>query len=111
VLAVGQDHAGKRHLIHGADGLANDGIGVMPDLAVRDDVIGPHQIQIVDLVARYELVDVDGSRGFQSNVVEFISGNFEVLVLIDLIPLDDVLVRHLFAGIGVDLKIADAVTC
>jgi hypothetical protein len=31
------------------------------------------------------------------------------LILIDLITLDDVLVRHLFAGIRVDLQIPDTV--
>ena len=35
VLAVGQHHASDRDLVHLADGFADDGEGVVADLAVR----------------------------------------------------------------------------
>ena len=61
VLAVGQDDAGDRDLVHGADGLADHGVGIVTDLAVRNDVVGPHDIKFVDLGPRHEFVDVDGA--------------------------------------------------
>ena len=40
VFAAGQHHASDRNLVHLADGLTDHREGVMPDLAVRAQVIG-----------------------------------------------------------------------
>jgi hypothetical protein len=65
VLAVGQDHPPDRDFVHLPDGFADDGEGVVPDLAIGTQIIGTDQISRVDLAAVDELVDLDGSRRFQ----------------------------------------------
>ena len=82
----------------------------MADLAVGHDVIGPHQIKIVDLLARHELVNLDGARGFKRDVFQLVLGDFEIAVPVDLITFDDIVGGNLFAGVGIDLQIANAVT-
>jgi hypothetical protein len=41
VLAIAERHASDRDLVHVVDGLAGHGEGVVPDLAVRAQLIGP----------------------------------------------------------------------
>ena len=60
VLAVGEDDARDCDLVHRADGLADHGEGIVADLAIGDDVVWPHQVQLVDVGLRHEFVDVDG---------------------------------------------------
>jgi DNA end-binding protein Ku len=60
------------------NGLANDGEGVMADLSVRHQVVGKDQIPRIDLGAIDELVDLDGSRRFQRDVLEFLLGHLDV---------------------------------
>jgi hypothetical protein len=85
-------------------------VGVMADLAVGRQIIGAHKIQIVDLGARHELVNLDRACGFQRNVLELVFRHFKIAIGIDLVALDDVVGRHLVAGFGIDLLIADAMT-
>jgi hypothetical protein len=59
--------------------------------------------------ALYKLVDLDGARGFQRDLLEFLLGHLDELVLLQLVALDDILVGHLVAGVGVHLEILDAV--
>jgi len=68
MLAVGQPNASERHFVERADGFAEHRVGGVADLAVGHDVIGTHKIEVVDLQARHELVDLDGPRGFQRAV-------------------------------------------
>jgi hypothetical protein len=58
VLAAGQYHPPDRNLVHLADGFADHGEGVVPDLAVRAQVVGAG---ILDAVTRIsvELVEAD----------------------------------------------------
>ena len=109
VLAVGQHHASDRDLVHLADGFADDGEGVVADLAVRHQVVGTDQIPRVDLAAVDELVDLDGSRRFQRDVLELLLRHLDEGVGVDLVALDDVLVGDLLAGVGVHLGVLDAV--
>ena len=109
VLAVGQHHAPDRDLVHLADGLADDGEGVMSDLAVRSEIVGADQVARVDLAAVDELVDLDGPGRFQRDVLEFVLRHLDEGVGVDLVALDDVLVGDLLAGVGVDLGVLDAV--
>jgi hypothetical protein len=67
------------------------------------------QIALVDLGLLHELVDLDGARGFQRDLLELLLRHLHAGVLVELIALDDVLVRHLLAGIGVDLGVLDPV--
>ena len=104
VLAVGQHHAADRDLVHLADGLADHRKGVVPDLAVRAQVVGTDQVARIDLGLLDELVDLDGARGFQRDLLEFLLGHFDEGVLVELVALDDVLVGDLVAGVGIDLR-------
>ena len=102
-------HAADRDLVHAADGLADHREGVMADLAVGHEIIGADQITVVDVGLRHELVDLDRVGRVQRDVVEFVLGDLDVGVGVDLVALDDVLVGDFLAGVGVDLGILDAV--
>jgi hypothetical protein len=65
VLAVGQDHAADSDLIHFPDGLADHGEGVVPDLAVRTQIVRADQVARIDFGFFDELVDLDGAGGFK----------------------------------------------
>ena len=101
-------HAADRNLVHVADGFADHRKGVVADLAVGHQIIGPDQIAVVDIRLRYEFVDLDGSGRFQRDVVEFLFGHLDIGVGIDLVALHDVVGGDLFAGLGIDLGIFDA---
>ncbi len=63
VLAVGENHAADRHLVHLADGLADYREGVVADLAVWTQIVGADQVARIDLGSVHELIDLDGARG------------------------------------------------
>ena len=97
VLPVGQDNASESDFIERADGFTDDGIGIMPNLAIGDNVIRPHQIKVVDFLARNELVDVNRASGLERDIVEFVLADFQISVSINLVAFDDVVVRDFFA--------------
>ena len=74
---VGKDDAGERHLVERADGLADHCECVMANLAGWHDIVGRHQIEVVDLASRHEFVDLNGAGGFQRDVLKFVLGDFE----------------------------------
>jgi hypothetical protein len=109
VLAARQDDAAYRHHVHVLNGFADNGKGVMPDLSVRHKIVRTDKITRVDARLWHKLVDVDRSRRLKSNVFQLILGHFNVGVSIDLVPLDDVVVRNLVTGAGVNLRVFDPV--
>jgi hypothetical protein len=109
VLAIGEHHATYGDLVQFADGFADDGEGVVADLSVRHQVVGTDQIPRVDFAAVDELVDLDGSGRFKRDVLELLLRHLDEGIGVDLVPLDDVLVGDLLAGVGVDLGVLDAV--
>ena len=80
-----------------------------PTLPSGTKIVGTDQIPRVDLAAVDELIDLDGSRRFQRDVLEFLLRHLDEGVGVDLVALDDVLVGDLLAGVGVDLGVLDAV--
>jgi hypothetical protein len=92
-----------------ADGLADHREGVVADLAVGHEIIGADQIARIDLGAVDELVDLDGARRFQRDVLEFFLRHLDEGVGVDLVALHDVLVGDFLAGVGIDLGVLDAV--
>jgi hypothetical protein len=97
-------------MFHAADHLADDREGVVPNLAVGTQVVGADDdVARVDLLALHELLDVDGAGRFKRDVLELVLGDLDVGVGIDLLALDDVLVRDLFARLGVHARVLDAV--
>src|SRR3569623_667826 len=97
VLATGQHHPPDRDLVHLPDGLADHREGVVPDLAVRAQIVGPDQIARIDVAAVDEFVDLDGARRLQRDLLELLFRDLDVLAFLDLVALDDVLVGNLVA--------------
>jgi hypothetical protein len=74
------------------------GEGVVANLALRHDVVGPHQIKLVDIGLRHEFVDVDGAGALKRDVIELILVDGDVRVGVDLVALDDVVAGDFLAG-------------
>ena len=79
----------------------------MAHLAVGNDVIRPHKVQIVDICTRHEFIDVDRPGRLQRNVVEFVFGDLDIAVTVDLVALHNIFVVDFFAGVGINLQIFD----
>jgi hypothetical protein len=77
------------------------------DLAVGTQVVRTDQIARVDVGRVDELVDLDGPRRLQRQLLELLLGDLDVLSFVEFVALDDVLVRDLVTGIGVDLHVLD----
>ncbi len=103
MLAAGENHAAERYLVHGSNGFADHGIGVVADFAVGDDVVRPNQVQVIDLAARNKLVDLNGAGRLHRDIFELVLADLKVPVGIDLVALDNVLGGDLIAGVSVDL--------
>src|ERR1700704_2472809 len=88
------------------DRLANHGVSLPADIAFRRDVVGNVQIEIVYLVSRYELIDLDRMRAFDGYRLEFRLGYFDVLSLANFIAHDDVFITDLLTrhGVGRDQR-------
>jgi hypothetical protein len=69
VLAAGQDYATDRDHVHVANGLADDGESVVPDLTVGDEVVGPDERSMLDLGTNssMSIVRVDSSAMFSNS--------------------------------------------
>jgi hypothetical protein len=91
------------------DRLADDGERLLPHLAVGHDVVGVAEIQLVDLVLRDELLDVDHPRAFDGHCFKLLRFELDVLALPRFVALDDVVLRNLVAGVGIDLAVFDAI--
>src|ERR1700704_5694782 len=92
------------------DRLANHGVSLPADIAFRRDVVGIVQIEIVYLVSRYELIDLDRMRAFEGYRLEFRLGYFDVLSLANFFAHDDVFITDLFTRHGVKLAVLDPVS-
>ena len=110
VFAAGEHDTADCHHLHLLDDVADDHKGILADFAVRRDVIGADIIEVVDFVARHELIDIDGLGAFERDRFHFLVGDLDVFAFGDLVTLDDVLGRDFLAGLGIDLAIADATT-
>src|ERR1039458_7172179 len=73
MFAVRKYNGRKRNFVHCLDSVADHGIGVMAYLAVRNDVIRAHKVQIVDIRTEHEFGDVDRPGRLQRDIVEFVS--------------------------------------
>jgi hypothetical protein len=98
VLQARQHDAADSDHIHVADGFSNDRKGVMPNLTVRDEIVGADQVAGIDAALRDELVNVDRAGGFQGDVFKPVLRHFNVSVGIDLVALRDVFVRNFLVG-------------
>ena len=108
MLARGEHHLADRDHSLLADRFADHRERLLPDLAIRHDVIGIVEIELVDLLARHELVDLDRALALDRDRFQLFRLELEVLALADLVALDDVGRLDLVAGVGIDLAILDA---
>ena len=84
--------------------------GLLPNLAVRCDVIGTIDVEVIDLVPGHELIDIDGARRLDVDCFEVCIGDLDVaFALADLVPFDDLVRGHDVAGLGVDPLEVEAV--
>jgi hypothetical protein len=91
--------------VHAADGFTDHGVGVVTDLAVRNEIVGADRVALVDVGLRHELVDLYGPGGLQRNALELVLRHLDVGVLIDRKPLHDVLGEDLLTGVDIDLHV------
>src|ERR1700730_11103761 len=108
VLAGGEHHATDPYHTFPLDGLADDGECLHTDLAIGHDVIRPVDVEIIDLGARDELVDVDGVARFRLDSFEILFRDLNV-ALAGLVAFHDVVLVNDIAGHGVDLLEVNAV--
>jgi len=86
VLSVRKDDAADSNHVHAADGFPDDREGVVPDFPVRNEIIGPDEIAWIDVALGNELVDVDGTGGFEGDVFQLVLRYLDVGIGIDLVP-------------------------
>jgi hypothetical protein len=73
------------------------------------DVVRNVAIELVDLIPRHELVDLDRVRASDRDGLQLVIGYFDVAALAHLVALDDVFVADRLAGHGIELAIFDPV--
>jgi hypothetical protein len=83
------------------------GESLLSDPAVGDDVIGTVDVEIVDLVPRDELINVDGAGRLHLDRLEVFVRDFHP-VPAGLVTLDDVVGLDRPPGLGIDLLQMDA---
>jgi hypothetical protein len=76
----------------------------VPDLAVWTQIVRP--VARVDDVLVHELIDLDGSRRLQRDLLELLLRDLDELVLVELLCLHN---GHFVAGVRIDLGVFDAV--
>src|SRR5712671_4684791 len=63
---------------------------LLSDFAVRHDVVGAVEVDLVDLLARHELVDLDCAFALDRNGFKLFRRDLEVLAFADFVTFDDV---------------------
>jgi hypothetical protein len=109
VLARREDDPAECNHALLADCLADDRERLLADLAVRHEIVRAVEVQFVDLLLRYELVDLDRPLALDRYRLKLFGLDLDVLALADLVALDDLLGTDLVAGLGVDLSVLDPV--
>jgi hypothetical protein len=82
---------------------------LLPDFAMRGDVVGVADIEFVDLISRDELLDFDGAFALDGDGFQLVGRNFNVVILGDFVALDDIRLLDVVAGLGINFLVADAV--
>jgi hypothetical protein len=75
---------------HALLGLPDHGERLLADLSIGRDAIGAVQVELIDLVSRYELIDIDDPLALDRHGFKLLGSKFNVVALADLVPLDDV---------------------
>jgi hypothetical protein len=101
MLAVGQHDAGERGLVLSFHRIADHREGVDPGLAVGRDEIGLLEIARVDLLARDELIDLEGMRAFELDGLELVGIDLDIFAFRQLIAAALLVFLDHLAGFGV----------
>jgi hypothetical protein len=76
---------------------------------VRHDVVGVIEVELVDFLLRYELVDLDGARALDGHRLELLGLELDILALAHFVTLDDIGCVDFLFGLRVHLAVFDAV--
>src|SRR3979490_2146251 len=90
--------------------LADHGECLLPDFAIRNDVVRTIEVQLVYFFSRHEPIDFDRPPALYSNGFQLFRVELEVLALADLVAFDDVRGFDFIAGVRIHLAILDAMT-
>jgi hypothetical protein len=101
-LAPKQHDASKAYLLLGPHGVADDGKGFLTHAIGGRQVIGRIEIELVDLLARHEALDVDRVIALDLHRLELVVVEHDVLAFGDLVALRLLLRFHRLAGLFVD---------
>jgi hypothetical protein len=63
---------------------------LLPDFAIRHDVVRTVEVQLVDLISWDELIDVDGALALYGNRFQLFRIKLKIFALADLVAFDDV---------------------
>ena len=72
MLAPRQHDPAKRNHVQLRNGVANDGKSLLPNCAIRRNVVGRVDIPLIDLISWNELVNIDGARAFDLDGLYFL---------------------------------------
>ena len=70
--------------------LEDDCEGLLGDRTVRGQVVGRVQVDRIDVAGVDEAIDIDGLAGLDLDLLEFLVGDDDVFVLLELVALDQV---------------------
>src|SRR5450631_400548 len=102
MLAPRQDHTAQRDHALVADRIANDGKCLLSNLICGRDIIRGFDVAIVDLRSRDKSVDRDGVGAFNSNLLDLLVLDLEVLPLANLVAATNVLLLDRLGCFGID---------
>jgi hypothetical protein len=71
VLTRREDNAAERHHAFPFARLPDDCEGLLPDLAVWDQVVRIPHVKLVDLLPRNKLIDIDDARALDGDRFKF----------------------------------------
>src|SRR6266481_2816912 len=109
VHARGENDSAERHHAFLADRVADDREGLLADLPIGHHVVWVVQIEVVDLLPRHELVDLDRARALYGDGLEFLGFELDVFALADFVAFDDVGRVDFLLGLRVHFAVSDAV--
>jgi hypothetical protein len=109
MLARCKYHPSERHHAFLADCLSDHGERLLSDFPIRDDVVGAVQVQLVDLLLRHELVDLNRPPALYGDCLKLFGLDLDVLALAHLISLHDLGRIDFIIGLGIHLAVLDAI--
>src|SRR4051794_1876150 len=105
MLAAREHNACQSDLIHRPNGFSDYSERVVADLAIRDDVIGTDDVEIIDFFPRNKFAYVNCAGAFEGNAFKFFLIKFEIAVLAELVALNNVLLGDFLTSFSIDLEV------